>query len=159
VFVVAHLVAIQRQGMSHPPGWLAQPPEQRRTMPFFPHFMMRDVLLWLVIFNAVAALAVFWPAHLGLEADPFAPAPEGIKPEWYFLATYQVLKWLPATIGPVSGELVGVVVMMICGALVILVPFIDRAPEGGPRKRWLDVVGVLVLSYLIIMTVIGHVTH
>lgn len=159
VFLVAHLVAIQRQGMSHPPGWLKQPPEQRRTMLFFPHFMLRDLLLWLVIFNAVAALAVFMPAHLGLKADPFAPAPEGIKPEWYFLSTYQVLKWLPAKIGPISGELVGVLVMAVLGILVVFLPFLDRTPEGGVRKRWLDVIGVAVLSYLIIMTVVGYVSH
>jgi len=157
--IIAHLLAIQRQGMSQPTEWLDQPPEQRRSMPFFPHFFLRDLLLWLVIFNVVAAMSVFWPAALGLKADPFAPAPAGIKPEWYFLSTYQVLKWLPAEIGPITGELVGMLAMGAGALLALLLPFLDRTPEGGPRKLWLDIVGISVLLYLIIMTGIGHVSH
>jgi cytochrome b6 len=157
--IAAHLIAIQRQGMSQPAEWLRQPPHQRRSMPFFPHFFLRDLLLWLVMLNAVAALSVFWPAELGLKADPFAPAPAGIKPEWYFLATYQMLKWLPANIGPINGELVGMVAMGLAGLVALLLPFLDRTPEGGPRKLWLDVIGIAMLLYLIVMTGIGHVSH
>lgn len=152
-----HLLVIQRQGMSRPLGWLKQAPRERRSMPFFPNFMARDVLLWLIIFNGLAIVAVFWPTHLGLKADLFAPAPAGIKPEWYFLAQYQMLKWLPATIGPISGELVGVIGMGLVGILAFFLPFLDRTPEGGPRKGWLDVVGVIALIYLVIMTGLGHV--
>lgn len=155
--LAVHLLFIQRQGMSHPRGWLEQPPSRRRTMPFFPNFMLRDLLLWFAVLNALTAVAVFWPAALGTKADPFAAAPAGIKPEWYFLATYQNLKWLPATIGPISGELVGVLAMSLVALLVPLLPFLDRAPEGGPRRRWLDFVGILALAYLIIMTGLGHV--
>ncbi len=157
LFITLHLLLIQRQGMSKPRSFLEQPPEKRRTMPFFPDFMLRDLLLWFVVLNVLAALAVFWPAHLGLKADPFAPAPAGIKPEWYFLAQYQTLKWIPATIGPISGELVGVLSMGLGGLLIFLLPFLDRTPEGGPRRRWLDVAGIVVLAYLFVMTVLGHV--
>ena len=152
-----HLIFIQRQGMSKPLSWLRQPPEKRRTMPFFPDFAMRDLLLWFVILNALAAIAVFWPAPLGIKADPFAPAPAGIKPEWYFLATYQMLKWMPAMIGPVSGELVGVVLMSLAVLPIVLLPFLDRSPQGAPRRWWLDVIGGAGLLYLLIMTVLGHV--
>ncbi|MFH0794438.1 MAG: cytochrome bc complex cytochrome b subunit [bacterium] len=154
-----HLILIQRQGMSRPQSWLAQAPEKRRTMPFFPHFILRDALLWFVTLNVLAALAVFFPAELGLKADAFAPAPAGIKPEWYFLAQYQTLKWMPSMIGPISGELVGFSIMSLAGALVLFLPFLDRTQEGGPRRRWLDFAGFIALGYLIIMTVIGHVTQ
>jgi len=155
--LIAHLVAIQRQGMSHPLGWLKQPPAQRRSMPFFPNFLMRDLLLWLVVLNGLAAVAVFWPVSLGVKADPFASAPAGIKPEWYFLAAYQVLKWLPAKIGPIPGEVVGVLAMGLVALAAFSLPFWDRAAEGEPRKRWLDVVGILTVAYFILMTGLGYV--
>ncbi|GAB4325501.1 MAG: cytochrome b N-terminal domain-containing protein [Candidatus Sumerlaeia bacterium] len=154
-----HLLFIQRQGMSAPPEWLARPPAERRSMKFFPQFLLRDVLLWLIVFNALAAVSVYWPSHLGVKADPFAPAPAGIKPEWYFLAQYQTLKLLPATVGPISGELAGILGMSLGGIVILLLPFIDRTPEGGPRRRWLDVAGGVVLTYFIIMTVLGHVVQ
>ncbi len=152
-----HLLMIQRQGMSKPKGWSSLPHSQRRAMPFFPQFALRDMLLWFVVLNALAAVAVFAPMHLGHEADPFAPAPAGIRPEWYFLAGYQALKWLPPTVGPINGELIGVIGMGIVGLLVLFVPFIDRTPEGGPRRRVLDIAGFIFLTGLILLTVLGHV--
>jgi quinol-cytochrome oxidoreductase complex cytochrome b subunit len=47
VFVAAHLFFIQMQGIHEPDDWKAHP-EQRKTMPFFPHFFMRELLLWLI---------------------------------------------------------------------------------------------------------------
>ena len=53
---------------------------------------------------ALLALAVFLPYgpgipgmdwELGEKADPLAPAYPGIKPEWYFLWEYQLLKEFP----------------------------------------------------------------
>jgi len=157
LMVTLHLVLIQRQGMSKPTSWLAVAPERRRTMPFFPQFALHDLLLWFVLLNGLAIVAVLFPAPLGLKADPFAPAPAGIKPEWYFLAQYQVLKWLPATIGPVSGEQVGILLMGLGGVVAMMLPFLDRRKEGEPRGKWLDVVGGVALAYFIIMTVLGHV--
>jgi cytochrome b6 len=157
VFISLHLIMIQRQGMSHPEEWLKQPPDRRRTMRFFPDFMMRDVLLWFVVLNALAALAVFFPTSLGAKADAFAPAPAGIKPEWYFLAMYQVLKWLPANIGPISGELVGVIAMGIVILAAFALPFLDRLREGEPRRRWLDIIGAGTVVGFLVLTVLGHV--
>ncbi len=157
-FVLAlHLVLIQRQGMSRTRGFLETPPEKRRTMLFFPDFMVRDLLVWFIALNGLAAMSVFWPASLGEKADPFAPAPAGIKPEWYFLGQYQTLKWMPPTIGPVTGELVGVAGMGLGGLALFLLPFVDRAKEGDPRRRWLDLVGFVAVGYFIVTTVLGHV--
>jgi quinol-cytochrome oxidoreductase complex cytochrome b subunit len=40
---------------------------------------------WYVVIAVLAALAAFYPWELGTKADPFAPVPAGIRPEWYFL--------------------------------------------------------------------------
>jgi len=64
-------------------------------MPFFPNYILRDVLAWYVVIAVLAALAAFYPWELGTKADPFAAVPPGIRPEWYFLAMFHTLKLLP----------------------------------------------------------------
>ncbi len=57
-----------------------------------------------------------------------APAPAGIKPEWYFLFLFQTLKLFPAQVLGINGELVAVL-LMLAGLLVVFVlPFIDNRP-------------------------------
>ena len=55
------------------------------SVPFLPDFLMRDMVGWLAAVGLLAALAAFFPWELGIKADPFASAPAGIRPEWYFL--------------------------------------------------------------------------
>jgi cytochrome b6 len=151
----AHLVLIQIQGMHEPHGWKDSPPEQRRYMPFFPNFVLRDLLLWLIVLNVLAILAVMFPWEVGLKADPNAAAPMGIKPEWYFLFMYQALKYFPGKILMLDGDAVGVLLFGVAGLLWVVVPFWDaRLPEGS-RNRILNWIGVLVLIGMIVLTGIG----
>ena len=65
----SHLLLVQRQGMSVPLG-IETAREGRRTlpqMPFFPNYILRDVLAWYVVLAVVAALAAFYPWELGQE--------------------------------------------------------------------------------------------
>ena len=154
LFVAGHLFFIQLQGIHEPQAWETQP-DRRKTMPFFPHFFMRELLFWLITLNVVAALAVFFPAELGVEADPFAPAPAGIKPEWYFLATFEFLKYMPAHVGPIEGEKLGLLMISFGGLLWCLVPWIDT----GRSRRVTTIVmiaGIAALLFLSIMTYRGH---
>ena len=98
----AHLLFIQRQGMAEPLEPHAG--ATRPGMPFFPNFALRDVLLWVICLNVLAILAVVLPFgpgipgmewELGQKANPLKPAYPGIKPEWYFLWVYQMLKEFP----------------------------------------------------------------
>jgi cytochrome b6 len=152
-----HLLQIQRQGMSEPEGWSKQEPAKRRTMPFFPGFLLRDLLLWLVVLNLLAVLAVLFPWELGPKADPFAPAPAGIRPEWYFVFMFETLKLLPAHIWFIEGELFGILVFGAGGLLWLLVPFIDRGRFGGKRNRWLFRTGIVMVTYIALLTLKGYV--
>ncbi len=148
-FIGGHLLFVQVQGM-------ANADKARKTMAFFPNFIVRDIILWLVVLNAVCALAVFFPWELGKKADALASAPAGIKPEWYFLSQYQFLKVLPGNIGPLSGELVGIGVLSASGLLFALVPFWEKlVPEDG-RDRAVDAFGWASLAVLAAMTAWGH---
>ena len=123
-------------------------------MPFFPHFFMRELLLWLITLNILAVLAVFLPAELGVKADPFAPAPAGIKPEWYFLATFEFLKYMPGHVGPIEGERFGLLLISIGGVLFALVPWIDRG-RNRTLTRIIMVAGVIAIAFLTFMTYRG----
>jgi cytochrome b6 len=144
----AHLLLVQKHGMSVPPGV----PETGPARPFVPDFLLRDLAGWTLALALLAALAALAPAELGPKADPFASAPAGIKPEWYFYAPFQQLKWIPSHIGPFEGEAVGAVALSILGLLVAAVPFLDRRAARGERSPGFTVAGVVVLVYLVGLT-------
>lgn len=150
-----HLFFVQVQGMSEPME--AEPGKPKRTMPFLPDFLLRDLAIWLVVLDIVLFLSVFFPWELGVKADPFSSAPAGIKPEWYFLFVFYSLKLLPAHVGPFEGEALGVMAMGVVGLLLVLLPFLDRASSAGRRTRLIDVIGVFGLAYFAVFTVLGYV--
>jgi cytochrome b6 len=156
VILAAHLILVQRQGMSEPLGFELQTENKAKTMPFFPNFLLRDLLLWLIVLNVLAILAVFFPWELGKKADPFASAPAGIRPEWYFLFMFQTLKLLPAKILVIDGEVVGIVAFGLAGILWTLIPFWDRKSSRGERNRLFSYVGILVLMYIVVFTILGY---
>ena len=150
-----HLLFIQVQGISEPESWKDLPESKRRHIPFFPNFVMRDVLLWLIVLNVLAILAVFFPWELGNKADPFASAPMGIRPEWYFLFMFQSLKFFPAKILTLDGEVVGVSLFGLAGLLWFLIPFWDSKTPKGSRNKIINYAGIGVVLYMIVLTIIG----
>jgi cytochrome b6 len=151
--LVLHLGFIQVQGMSVPPGTKAE-----RSVPFLPNFLVREFLAWTLALGALASLAAFFPAELGVKADPSASAPTGIKPEWYFLFAFQTLKLLPAKVLGMEGEAVGVFALSLGGLLWLLVPFLDRRASRGERSPLFTTAGVVAIAYLAGMTVYGWLT-
>jgi len=154
VFLGIHLLLVQRQGMSEPIGFENSPANQK-TMPFFPNFLLRDLLLWLLVLNVIAILAVLFPWELGVKADPFASAPSGIKPEWYFMFMFQSLKYIPAQVFFVDGEVLGILLFGLAGLIWTLVPFWDRKSAAGQQNRLVNYVGLFVVLYMILFTIIG----
>jgi cytochrome b6 len=158
VLLGIHLILVQRQGMSEPLGTGDTPASEKRSMPFFPNFLLRDLLLWLIVLNLLAILAVFFPWELGTKADPFSSAPAGIKPEWYFLFMFQTLKYFPATLWVVDGEVVGIMLFGIAGLLWTLVPFWDKQSARGQQGRFINYLGLSVVVYVIVLTILGWVS-
>jgi cytochrome b6 len=158
-----HLVLVQRQGMSEPVDWNTRKHDKKEYMKFFPNFLYRDLLLWLVALNVLALLAVIFPDGIGVihwplgaKADPFAPPPEVIRPEWYFMFAFQALKILPAQVLFLEGEQFGLLVMSAGGLIWLLVPFLDRRSgrnERSPLWMWF---GVLVVAFILAMTIWGY---
>ncbi len=155
ILLLLHLILIQRQGISEPFHIEELKEKEKKKMPFFPNFMLRDLLLWLIVLNLLAILAVFFPAELGHKADPFSSAPAGIKPEWYFLFMFQSLKYFPAHILFAEGEVVGILLFGAAGLLWLLVPFWDRKSSRGERNRLINYLGIFAVMFIIILTILG----
>ena len=150
-----HLFLVQKHGMSVPPG-VERAGGARRTMHFLPNFLLRDLVGWLSALAILAALAAYYPTELGQKADPFAPAPIGIKPEWYFMFMFKTLKYLPSYILGIEGEIVGVVGFGVGGLFLLLIPFLDRKAARGEPGRLFTWVGIAIIIYVIVLTYLGY---
>lgn len=125
-------------------------PEEEDLLPFFPHYILDEVIAWYVMLGVLVVLASMFPAGLEEKADALRTPPH-IKPEWYFLSLYQALKLVPRTVG-VLAPMVGLVILFF-------LPFIDRNPEVAPRKRPVAVsIALIVLAAIIALTIWGWVS-
>jgi cytochrome b6 len=147
-----HLYLVQFHGMSTPPA-VEQSGETVRRMKFVPNFLLRDSIGWLAALGLLTLLAALFPWELGEKADPYAVAPEGIRPEWYFGWMFQTLRMLPAHILGLEGEMLGVLAIGLVGFLWAVVPFLDRTKGLGLQAKLWSAVGVIAIVYIIIFTV------
>ena len=119
---------------------------------FYPSFVFKEIVVMMLLFIFVAIiLAVVFPVGLGDPADPtdnlFIP-----KPEWYFMALYQLLKYFPGKL-----EVIATAIIPAGGIIaLILLPFIDKKAEIKPGKRPIAMtIMVLAVVAIVILTVIG----
>ena len=156
--ISVHLLFVQRQGMAPPRGEAVAP----RGMRFFPNFFLRDLLLWLGCLLVLVVLAAFVPHgpsipgmewDLGRKADPLAPAYPGIKPEWYFLWVYQLLKEFPPHLFGLEGPQVCLLVVFVLLAIWGVIPWLDRRArreQPSPAFTDLGVAALLFVGFLML---------
>lgn len=148
-FLVAHLTIVHQIGLASPkrptphPGTAAAVEEETKPLkPFFPNYVLDEVIAWAAMLALLVVLASVLPAGLEEKANPLQ-TPAHVKPEWYFLAAYQLLKIVPRDIG-ILAPLVGI-------AALGLLPFFDRNPEVRARKRPL----VLFMGAVVGVAIVG----
>lgn len=153
-----HLWLVQKHGNAIPPCEEQVPVEERRTIPFFPNFFMKDIAMWLLAMNVLTALAVFYPWELGPAAPEggLGAAPEGIHPEWYFMSAFQLLKVLGNWFPGVTGELIGMVLFTAGIVLWALVPLYDKDSKNGRRAKIATWFGIFFLGINIVLTIWGY---
>jgi quinol-cytochrome oxidoreductase complex cytochrome b subunit len=150
-----HLYLVQKHGMSTPPSVdEASVPK----MKFLPHFLLRDLVGWLAAVAVLAALAAIFPWELGEKADAFAPAPAGIRPEWYFVFMFQTLKYIPSNVLGMDGEVLGIGAFGILGLLLVITPFISDPGRKEGRLSLLPITGIVVLLYIIVLSVLAYLS-
>ena len=146
IFAVIHVFLVEKIG--HAGSYIT---EKKEADPFFPHQVYKDMIFLVVIVGVLFLLAIYAPSALESRADP-SDSSYNPRPEWYFLFMFQLLKVFE---GPL--EVVGTVVLPgIAGALLLLLPFIDKSPLRDPKKRpALMAAAGLALTGIIALTIAG----
>lgn len=154
--VAIHVALIQYHGMSVPISVEANP-NRRRDFPFYPDFLLRDVVNGLFVFAGLVSLALFLPRELGIKADLLAPAPAGIRPEWYFLFMFETLKLIPSEVLFFEGKKIGVLIFAAGAVFLIAVPFLDRWSANNRRSPLFTLIGFAILIYAVLLTTISYI--
>nr|QJI81111.1 cytochrome b [Menticirrhus littoralis] len=143
-----HLLFLHETGSNNPLGLNSDADK----IPFHPYFVYKDLLGFAVLISALTALALFSPNLLG-DPDNFTPAnplvtPPHIKPEWYFLFAYAILRSIPNKLGGVLALLASILILM---AVPILHTSKQRALTFRPLTQflfWTLVADVLILTWI-----------
>lgn len=128
------------------------------AIPFWPNHLLKEVVAALLVVMLMAVLVVLSPAPMLNQADPFS-TPSHIKPEWYFLAAYQFLKFAEHLrfLGEWAPKVLGVGVMGLVALVMLFLPFVDRNPERAPARRPISMAfGVVTTLLFIGFTIWGH---
>jgi quinol-cytochrome oxidoreductase complex cytochrome b subunit len=152
ILLSLHLYLVQKHGMSVPPSVDA---EQVPKMRFVPDFFLRDLVGWLTAITVLAILAAVFPWELGEKADAFAPAPAGIKPEWYFVYMFQTLKYIPPKIIGIDGEVLGILFFGFLAIGLAAIPFMSRTQ---PERRFnlISAAGIVALAYILALSALAY---
>ncbi len=152
-----HLFLVQKHGNAIPPSEEDVPMEKRKSIPFFPNFILKDLAMWLVTLNAIALVASLFPPDLGKVTDPLGPAPAGVHPEWYFMSSFETLKLIGKVIPGMLGEAAGITIFTLGLVLWCLVPFFDTSSPKGRNGRYATYFGIFCLGVLLVTTLLGYV--
>jgi len=124
-----------------------------KSVPFYPdHISSEAKVVAGIVFVALVfgVLGLLSPVGIGDPADPLN-TPAHVKPEWYFLALYQLLKYIP--------KVAGVVLPVLGVVLVITWPFLRRRVDTSRRAVTVRAIAVgVALVVFIVMTIWGEVS-
>ena len=127
--------------------------KENNSVPFYPDHLKSEVKVALgvgVLVIFIGVLGLFFPVGLGAPADPM-DTPLHVKPEWYFLFLYQLLQFIPKTIGATSP--------VIAILIFALWPLLDSKPDQTKKPIRLRIlVSVVVLIIIIALTIWGEVS-
>nr|CAT10118.1 cytochrome b [Testudo horsfieldii]CAT10122.1 cytochrome b [Testudo horsfieldii] len=114
---IIHLLFLHETGSNNPTGLNSGTDK----IPFHPYFSYKDLLGLILMLTTLLTLTLFSPNLLG-DPDNFTPAnplstPPHIKPEWYFLFAYAILRSIPNKLGGVLALLFSILVLFLMPTL------------------------------------------
>nr|APA38879.1 cytochrome b [Mammuthus primigenius] len=106
-----HLTFLHETGSNNPLGLTSDSDK----IPFHPYYTIKDFLGLLILISFLLLLALLSPDMLG-DPDNYMPAdplntPLHIKPEWYFLFAYAILRSVPNKLGGVLALFLSILVL------------------------------------------------
>ncbi|KOC64544.1 Cytochrome b [Habropoda laboriosa] len=95
---------------------------------FHPYFTIKDILIFVLVLLFFIFLICQFPYYLG-DPDNFKIAnsiitPAHIKPEWYFLFAYSILRAIPNKLG-------GVVALLISTLILYIIPLYNNCIKSN----------------------------
>nr|YP_003359312.1 cytochrome b [Tanakia koreensis]ABQ01646.1 cytochrome b [Tanakia koreensis] len=145
---ILHLLFLHETGSNNPAGLNSDADK----ISFHPYFSYKDLLGFVLMLMALTSLALFSPNLLG-DSENFIPAnplvtPPHIKPEWYFLFAYAILRSIPNKLGGVLALLFSILVLMV-------VPILHTSKQRGLTFRpitqflfWTLVADMIILTWI-----------
>uniref|UniRef100_UPI00315D17E2 cytochrome b n=1 Tax=Proedromys bedfordi TaxID=575525 RepID=UPI00315D17E2 len=146
--VLVHLLFLHETGSNNPIGLNSDSDK----IPFHPYYTIKDLLGVLILLMAFMILALFFPDVLG-DPDNYTPAnplntPPHIKPEWYFLFAYAILRSIPNKLG-------GVLALILSILILALMPLLHTSKQRTLTFRpitqvmfWILVADLLILTWI-----------
>nr|AWG47151.1 cytochrome b [Anomaloglossus surinamensis] len=143
-----HLLFLHQTGSSNPTGLNSNPDK----VPFHTYFSYKDALGFIILLTLLAILSAFAPNLLG-DPDNFSPAnplvtPPHIKPEWYFLFAYAILRSIPNKLG-------GVLALLFSILILFLIPLLhishQRTMSFRPLTKilfWILIANMFILTWI-----------
>nr|AFX67346.1 cytochrome b [Melanotaenia duboulayi] len=145
---MVHLIFLHETGSNNPTGLNSDADK----ISFHPYFSYKDLLGFTILLLGLTSLALFLPNLLG-DPDNFTPAnplmtPPHIKPEWYFLFAYAILRSIPNKLGGVLALLSSILVLMV-------IPTLHTSKQQSLTFRplaqllfWLLIADVIILTWI-----------
>nr|WRV02079.1 cytochrome b [Hemiechinus auritus] len=146
---MVHLLFLHETGSNNPTGIISESDK----IPFHPYYTMKDILGMISLLLILMMLTLFSPDLLG-DPDNYTPAnplntPPHIKPEWYFLFAYAILRSIPNKLG-------GVLALLMSILILFFMPLLHTSKQRSMIFRPLSQCTFwLLTSDLLILTWIG----
>nr|YP_010947201.1 cytochrome b [Elephantulus brachyrhynchus]WGO62141.1 cytochrome b [Elephantulus brachyrhynchus] len=145
---MVHLLFLHESGSNNPTGLVSDCDK----IPFHPYYTIKDFLGVIAIFILLLSLVLFSPDLLG-DPDNYTPAnplntPPHIKPEWYFLFAYAILRSIPNKLG-------GVLALVLSILILLILPLLHTSKQRSLMFRpisqclfWILVADLLTLTWI-----------
>ena len=148
---IIHLIALHEDGSNNPIGVKSESDKGS----FHYYYVLKDLYGGALLGIILGAIVLFYPYVLG-DVENFKPAnslvtPAHIKPEWYFLFVYAILRSIPNKLG-------GVVALVFSILILLFLPYLHKNRFKGIRFRPSSKVlfGFLVGDFLLLIWVGGQ---
>nr|UFK29547.1 cytochrome b [Phocoena sinus] len=146
--MIVHLLFLHETGSNNPTGI----PSNMDMIPFHPYYTIKDILGALLFILTLLTLTLFLPDLLG-DPDNYIPAnplstPAHIKPEWYFLFAYAILRSIPNKLG-------GVLALLLSILILVFIPMLQTSKQRSMMFRpfsqllfWTLIADLLTLTWV-----------
>nr|QPZ50299.1 cytochrome b [Trachypithecus phayrei]QPZ50312.1 cytochrome b [Trachypithecus phayrei]QPZ50325.1 cytochrome b [Trachypithecus phayrei]QPZ50351.1 cytochrome b [Trachypithecus phayrei]QPZ50364.1 cytochrome b [Trachypithecus phayrei] len=143
-----HLLFLHETGSNNPCGI----PSNSDKIPFHPYYTIKDILGLILLLLILMTLVLFSPDLLS-DPDNYTPAnplntPPHIKPEWYFLFAYAILRSVPNKLG-------GVLALLLSILILAIMPVLHKSKQQSMAFRplsqfllWLLITTLLTLTWI-----------